>query len=395
MIEAMANGAETLDWNTPELRSGVRVVAITRLAAIPLFATVGLTETDVDSRVIVALASPWIVWQLVQLRWFLGLHWQNYPLPWLLALDVAAIGAGVAASGGAESQMRWLALLIMFIPTCVLPPRQIAVLSLFMVFCVGTPVLIDGHADRDALVFIGAGLAVVILNVSAAAVRQESTRLLRAATARQRELLAVTTSTEANKRRQVSQELHDTALQTLLAAQQDLDEAVEGDAEALAFVRAGLRDSVAAVRTLVEDMDSSPLAGSVLPAALGSLAVRTMAANHIHINTELDPEATGEHDDLLYDVVRSLIDRALADGAPSVMTLTLGAGQGRTVLTLVHDGPEPSIAAQEVVTARIETVGGTVRMMAGIDGETGVRISVPNGSGGDAPAAVTGSTTAG
>ncbi len=389
----MPRGAETLGWNTPELRSGVRVVAVTRLAAIPLFATVGLTEPGTDAALILALAVPWIFWQLLQLRWFLGPRWQHYPLPWLLAVDVAAIGAGVAASGGAQADMRWLALLIMVVPTSVLPPRQIAVLSLFMVAATGIPVIVDPIGPRDTLVYIGAGLAVVALNVAAASVRQESTRLLRAMTARQRELLATTTSMAATKRREDSQSLHDTALQTLLAAQQDLEEAAAGDPEAFDYVRAGLQDSVSAVRTLVEDMDSSPLAGSVLPAALGSLAVRTMATQHIQITTELDPEATGMHDDLLYELVRDLIDRALDEGVPQVMTLTLAGGHGRTVLTLIHDGPEPSVTAQEVLTARVEAVGGTVRMMTGVDGEAGVRISVPHLPAGSPGMSFTGSST--
>ena len=169
------------------------------------------------------------------------------------------------------------------------------------------------------------------------------------------------------ERAMLSSSLHEGALQTLLAARQDLLEAIEGDHDLLPTAIEHLDAAVAEVRGLVAWLHPVALDHVGLATAL----VTTLQAEGARLGLEVEVDAQdgsrGAHDGVVLAVARDLVARCGEGGGR--VAVTLRREDAETVLAVLAPGPcEASPRSVE----RLRAVGGSVA--AGEGGETVVRV---------------------
>ncbi len=330
-----------LPWNSRELQDGVRTIAVHRVAAVPVLALAGVLQPQTVLVPFAILCVLGILAELYQLRVLYSDGWMRLPLPALLFLDVAMLAAAVALTGGAQSPIAYIGLLAIFPATYAFGPVYMARMCAFLLVTVGGVVVHDaiGEGDGGAIAtFLGAVLLLTIICVNAARVREAASTSLRDLADARRRLVADAASAEALDRRRISQQLHDAALQSLLAARQDLDEVAAGDADSLQYARDAVQRSVDTVRDLVYDIDPAALAGTRLPDALRGLVERLELPDHLEVHRTIASDAGGDHDVLLHAVARQLLRHATAQPEATRVTVVLRREAGVVHLEVTDNG---------------------------------------------------------
>ncbi|MCW3015922.1 MAG: integral rane sensor signal transduction histidine kinase [Solirubrobacterales bacterium] len=379
-------------WNSPELHDGVRAIALQRVVAVPLLAVAGFAQADTHVVPFAILAALALVVELLQARVLYSDRWASVPLPQLLMLDIALIAVAVALTGGAQSPVAYIGLLTLFTGTFAFGPVYISWLCAWVLLTSGGVVIADGLIEGDStavVTYLTALLFTTIVCFNAARVREVASRNLRELAAARRRLVVDAAQAEARDRKRISQQLHDAALQSLLAARQDLEEVAAGDPEALQFARDALQTSVDAVRDLVYDIDPAALAGSRLPEALRGLVDRLTLADGAVIKTTIQSDAAGVHDELLHAVARELLRHATRESGARHITVALRRDDALVHLEVTDDGHRLKFDAHAEGTvgiaaaaARVDAAGGTLRIGT-LDGDgTRIVVRLP-----DAPAA--------
>lgn len=374
----------TVAWHARELQAGVRTIAVQRVVAVPALAVAGFTLDTTHTVPFAILVAVALVAELAQLAVLFSERRAELPLPALLFFDVFMLAAGIALTDGAQSPIALVSLLTVFPATYAFGPRYMAWLCAWTVLTCGGVVLVDGLRDGDggAIVTYAAALVLMsVIAVRAAGVREASSRDLHELAAARRRLVADAASVEASDRRHISQVLHDEALQTLLAARQDLDDVAAGDPAALEYARAALQTSVDTVRDLVYDIDPAALAGTRLPEALRGLVDRFAAEDDVIIDATIEPDATGAHDELMHAVARLLLRSATRQSGARNLSLNLRREAGGLDLEVCDDGRRLSFDEHEEGTvgiasaaARVDAAGGTLTVKR--RGAKGTRVVV-------------------
>jgi two-component system, NarL family, sensor kinase len=150
-------------------------------------------------------------------------------------------------------------------------------------------------------------------------------------------LVAQVLDAEERERARVAQALHDDALQSLLAAHQDLIEAAPGRAqvtrahEIMGVAIDRVRDAVSALHPVILEQRG-------LEAALE--AVCTQAENRAGFESSLrvDPDAVGTSDGLVFSVARELITNASQHSGAQRVEVSVEDAQQGIVLTVADDG---------------------------------------------------------
>jgi signal transduction histidine kinase len=185
-------------------------------------------------------------------------------------------------------------------------------------------------------------------------------------------LVAQALDGEARARRGISDRLHDGPLQDLLAAGHDLYGLGDGpDAmQAQARLRAIARD----LREVMFALHPSVLRYGGLRAALEAVAGQLAHAGGFTAVVDVDPEATGIHDELLLSLGRQLVADA-RHAAVSRVALTLRRDGDRLRLLLAHDArADEGRLGLAAATERVAAVGG--RLDAVVEPAGGMRITV-------------------
>ena len=163
-------------------------------------------------------------------------------------------------------------------------------------------------------------------------------RLVRART----DLLAELTALERRERRALSEQLHDGALQYVLAARQDLDDARDtGAPEAFDRLEQALVESSRLLRTTVAELHPAVLERAGLPAALRD-AVRTTAAR-AGLTADLDVDGWPADlrtpvDGLLYRTACELLGNVAKHARAGRLVVTLALVGDTARLTVADDG---------------------------------------------------------
>jgi two-component system, NarL family, sensor kinase len=190
-----------------------------------------------------------------------------------------------------------------------------------------------------------------------------------------RELVAQLLGAEEQTRREVAEALHDDALQSLLAAHQELIEAAPGrvgvtrahDVISVAIDR--LREAVTALHPVTREQGG-------LEAALRAVAAQAERRSGFSCTVQVDPDAIGLHDDLILSVARELLTNAVKHASADQVSVSVSRGPGGepatpgVVLEVRDDGQgteevslEQAVRAGHVglasVTQRLEAIGGT------------------------------------
>lgn len=193
---------------------------------------------------------------------------------------------------------------------------------------------------------------------------------------------------EERERARVAQALHDDALQSLLAAHQDLIEAAPGRAqvtrahEIMGVAIDRVRDAVTALHPVILEQRG-------LAAALE--AVCTQAQNQAGFDSTLrvDPGAVGASDGLVFSVARELITNAARHSKAKHLEVSVEAVPEGILLTVTDDGRgiqpgrrDDALAEGHIglpsIVQRVKAAGGTVEIDASPGAGTRARALIPS-----------------
>jgi two-component system NarL family sensor kinase len=314
------------------------------------------------------------------------------PPPVLATADVALIVALVATSGGPFSQLRYAFFLLPVGAALLLRPALTALAS---AVCVAAYALVAvtfpgaqsvrqdaaGFELTQSLFLLWMGTAATLLSL----VLTRRAQAITALSESRGRLVAQTLDAEDRARRRLAEGLHDEALQNLLAARQ----LMEGDEESTALAREGVDESVRQIRQAVFDLHPYLLEQAGLRAALQAVAEHAGRRAGFAASVEVEPEAEGVHDQLLFSVGRELLANAAKHSNASAVTVRVRRRGPDVELLVADDGRGLAGADLKVAAAdghiglascreRAESVGGAMSIGAGPDGRgTAVRVRIP------------------
>ncbi len=199
---------------------------------------------------------------------------------------------------------------------------------------------------------------------------------------------------ESRARQELAEELHDGALQYVLAARQDLDDARRhGDAESFDRIEFALRESSALLRSKVSQLHPAVLEKSGLLGALEDLVRITAGRGDLAIDLTTDGWEASDRtsvDHLLYSAARELLTNVTKHARAGHVHVGLERGNGRIRLSVADDGTgvdqdlmerrladgHIGVVSQRV---RVEAAGGTFSLRAGAPG-TIAEVQLPDPS---------------
>jgi two-component system NarL family sensor kinase len=188
------------------------------------------------------------------------------------------------------------------------------------------------------LVMAGVGAACVVLSAIQRSRVSTIGRLVRTRT----DLLGELTALERRERRRLSEQLHDGALQYVLAARQDLEDARDtGDPEAFERIEEALLESSRLLRSTVAELHPAVLERAGLPAALRDLVRSAAARGGFTAELDLDgwpAEEPTPADALLYRTARELVGNVVKHAGAGRVTVRLGLRDGVAHLSVTDDG---------------------------------------------------------
>ena len=222
----------------------------------------------------------------------------------------------------------------------------------------------------------------VVVAVSAGAVLLTSVQRGRVAElgrlAQQRtDLLAELGSLEDRQRRELAESLHDGALQYLLGARLDLEDAMDsGDPAAFDRVDTALSTSVGLLRSTVSELHPAVLSQAGLAQALRDLAANTQARGKLLVDvTVVPPDDRERHanDLVAYSAARELLANVVKHAQAQHVSLVMRRSAGGVDLTVADDGrgiadgePERRLAQGHIGLSshriRVEAAGGRLTL---------------------------------
>jgi two-component system NarL family sensor kinase len=188
---------------------------------------------------------------------------------------------------------------------------------------------------------------------------------------------------ETTARRTLAEELHDGALQYVLAARQDLEDArLYNDAASFDRIELALRESAALLRSKVSQLHPSVLESAGLHPALQDLADTVTARGRLIVRVNADgwdETLRGPTQEMLYSAARELLTNVVKHADAHTVQIGLQITDGSIRLTVADDGrgfadgvAERRLAEGHIGLAsqriRIESAGGTMRLHSGAGG---------------------------
>lgn len=376
------------------LASGGGVLAVIRLAAIPVFFA---AERFVDHPTAASGAfGPLLIVAATYAIAAFATQARGRPLgpPGVLAAaDLAFITALVATSGGPFSQLRYAYFVLPVAAALLFGPRMTALASAAAVLSYGLVAVTYPGASAvrsDALAFeltqtlflLWMGAAATLLSVVLTRRTAEIERL----SASRGRLVAQALDAEDAARRRLAAGLHDQALQNLLAARQFLGSDDQEDED---LARQGLDDGIRQIRDAVFDLHPYLLEQSGLRAALQAATDHAAQRAGFTATVDVDSSAEGIHDQVLFSIGRELLAN-VAKHAHASQARILVRREADAILLVVEDdgaGIDPARARAAAsrghiglasCAERAEAIGGELTYgPAGPDGGTRVAVRIP------------------
>jgi two-component system NarL family sensor kinase len=260
------------------------------------------------------------------------------------AIDIAAITALAALSGGPFSQARLAYFLVPVAVAFRFRPSVTAVagagsIAAYLGQGFAHPSASQPEATRFVLVQAGylAWISAAALLLSAV-LRRRTERVVELARERER-LMAEAVSAEERERQALAEALHDTAIQNLLSARHALQEAEEatGNPE-LARADTALENTVVMLRDAVFELHPYVLEAAGLEAALTTIAERAAAAGRFRLHLDAQPVPPSRHDRLLLSAARELLSNVARHADAAHVNLHLHQADGNIVIAIRDDG---------------------------------------------------------
>jgi two-component system NarL family sensor kinase len=317
----------------------------------------------------------------------------------MVPVDIVAICGLPFLSTGSYLVLGLLAFLPFFIATQA--GRRAALMSVAAIVGGGVGILADPVFRRElstlAIVTILAMLALLCLcSYTVSRVQQRRLVSIAELTASRSLLLADVMTAEERERRRIAEALHDGALQTVLAAKQDLREAIRANGDKSGVARASelLVDVSNDLRQVTRELHPSVLDEAGLAAALQTLADSFSERTGVPVDCSIDYPQRHPFDATLYGVARELLSNVARHANAHRVVLEL-FDEGDGVTLNVRDdgvGMDPADLSRRLREghiglashrARIETLGGTVEFRPVAHG-TWVAVRLPIGVGQEA-----------
>jgi two-component system NarL family sensor kinase len=359
-----------------------RLVAWLRLPAIALLVLArGLPHPNPekgDFYVTLGLFAAWSIGALVWVTWRRASR--RFAL-FATALDVTFFTALAVLSGGAYSNARDayflvpVAVAFRFRPGATSVAAAATVVA-YVVQAVAHPASSGPDADRFIVTYAGyltwVGVACVALSALLARRTEAAAQL---ADARSR-LLADALTAEQRERKALAEGLHDHAVQNLLSALHEIEEAAEGTPHpALGRAERALVDTVQDLRDAIFELHPYVLDEAGLEAAVRSVATRAAERAGVELQLEVEGGAGGRNDQLLFSAMRELVANVVRHAKARMLTVTLRPVDDDVLLIVEDDGTglEPErlgerladghigLASQRV---RIESAGGRLSVVS-------------------------------
>jgi two-component system, NarL family, sensor kinase len=372
-----------------------RVVAWLRLPAIALLALgQGLVHPNPEETAFVVALALFSAWSAAVLAL---VHLRSAGERLALAatgVDIVAISVLAVLSGGAFSHAR---LAFFLVPVAVAFRFRASITAAAAVVTTGAYVLQavvhPATSEPEAARFIATqagflawiGLACALLSL----LLGRRTELVNRLAEERARLLADALEAEQRERRTLAESLHDDALQNLLSARHELEEAAEAMTHpALDRADSALVETVRQLREAVFELHPYVLEEAGLTAALRSVAQQ--AARRGGLVLELDLRYDGRHprESLLFSAARELLSNVVRHAGADRVAVHLGEADGVLELAVEDDGrgfpPQElaeRLAAGHVGLAsqrvRIESAGGSMQVTSSPGEGTRVAIRLP------------------
>lgn len=372
-----------------------RAVAWLRLPAIGLIAMgASLDHPDPDRLgflVTLALFSAWSVGVLAYVH--LREAGERFALV-ATAIDIAAIGMLAVLSGGAYSHAR---LAFFLVPVAVAFRFRPSITALAVVVTTATYVIqAAAHpaaSQPDAVRFIATqagflawvGVACVMLS----RLLERRTELAARLVADRARLLTDALEAEQRERKALAESLHDNAIQNLLSARHELEEAAETVTHpALARADEALVAAAGQLREAVFDLHPYVLEAAGLEAALRSIANEAAARGRLRLWLDLHCPDRHDGDQLVFSAARELLSNVVRHADASGVAVRLAEANGDLVLVVEDDGrgfppglPDERLADGHIGLAaqrvRIESAGGRMELFSAPGDGTRVEVRIP------------------
>jgi len=296
-------------------------------------------------------------------------------------VDVLFFTALAVLSGGAYSNARDayflvpVAVAFRFRPAVTATAAAATVIA-YVIQAVAHPASSGRDADRLIGTFAGyliwVGAACVALSALLARRTEAAAQL---AEARSR-LLADALSAEQRERKALAEGLHDHAVQNLLSALHEIEEATEERQHpALGRAENALVDTVQELRDAIFELHPYVLDEAGLDAAVRSVATRAADRAGVELRLDVEPGAAGKNDQLLFSALRELVTNVVRHARAKVVSVSLRPLGDDVVLVVEDDGTglDPKrlgerladghigLASQRV---RIESAGGRMSVVS-------------------------------
>ena len=193
---------------------------------------------------------------------------------------------------------------------------------------------------------------------------------------------------EDRARRRIAQLIHDDALQSLLAANQELIEAAPGRA-GVTRAHEVVSASIADLREALLALHPVTLERGGLEQAVGAVARQAERQGGFKVEVGLDPAASGRSDELVLAVIRELLANAVHHADASRVTVRLTPSDAGVVLDVADDGrgmdasrPREALASGHIglasVVQRVEANAGQFEIDSRPGAGTRVRATMPD-----------------
>jgi two-component system NarL family sensor kinase len=302
-------------------------------------------------------------------------------------IDVLVVLAGVASTGGTESDMRWLLLAV--------PATWAAIATGPFLLLAGTGAVgyavvaatdLDGQSATETAVrflVLYAGATAFARLAAKGHARADAMRLaLARSRAEHAEELA---ARERLHHERLTARLHDGPLQLVSSAYQDIEEHRAGEDVDFALVSDTLQRSIAAMRDMTRDLYAAVLDDAGLAAALGHAATQVQQQGGPPVTVEVGVASSGAHDGLLVAATHELLTNVRKHAKATHASVVVSRGADGTIVLAVRDdgvGMTPADRAAAVERGhigldatgrRVANAGGRVRYD---DGEPGTTVVV-------------------
>jgi two-component system NarL family sensor kinase len=223
--------------------------------------------------------------------------------------------------------------------------------------------------------------ALFAASVAVSLIQRDRVGMIASLAAQRTQLLQDMLGLEKRERQDISERLHDGALQYVLVARQDMDYVRDGSTEAVDRVDTALVECSGLLRDVVRELHPAVLAKSGLKAAIETLADGISARSGLAVEVEArqwPDELRTEADHVLYGVAREALTNVIKHARAQNVWVELELRDGSATLRIADDGVGISEArlAQSVEDGHIGMASTRTKVLAA-SGQFDVRPTSP------------------